>query len=215
MDGHLLRFNKNVTYGFIDLETFNLCLHFCHNRPWQVGVLKVKGEQIVDSKDIRINWHDAPHLKIGKEAAVITRFDQQEHDRLAVTPEQAFKKFWNILEEVDYIVMHNGLKFDLYLLKGYAEYMGVPWKFITPKVIDTKSVAQGIKMGIPFRPQEGTYMEYQYRMANIIAHGVKTRLAILGKEYNIEHDYERLHDAIVDLELNLKVWNKLKHQLDL
>lgn len=214
MDGHLLRFKKDVTYGFIDLETFNLCLHFCHNRPWQVGLLKVKGDEILFGKDIRVNWPDAPHLKIGKEAAIITRFDPEEHKRLAVSPEKAFPLFWETLKEVDYIVMHNGLKFDLYLLKGYAEYMGVPWKWIVPKIIDTKSIAQGIKMNIPYRPEEGSFLEYEYRMANIMAHGVKTKLTILAKEYNVDFDETKMHDAIYDLSVNVRVWNQLKHQLD-
>jgi hypothetical protein len=37
----------------------------------------------------------------------------------------------------------------------------------------------------------------------------------LGKEFSIEHEYDRLHDAIIDLKLNLKVWNKLKYMIDL
>jgi hypothetical protein len=39
-------------------------------------------------------------------------------------------------------------------------------------------------------------------------------LTALGKENGIEHDYEKLHDAINDLDLNLKVWNKLKWQIE-
>jgi DNA polymerase III epsilon subunit-like protein len=217
MDGHLLRFDKNVTYALIDLETFNLNLSFVQNRPWQVGVLKVKGETVVESHDLRINlrWPDAPHLKIGEGAAMVTRFNEEYHNRFARPAEEVFQTFWPILKEADYIIMHNGLKFDLYLLRDYAKYVGEDWKFITPKVIDTKSIAQGIKMGIKFNPKNETFMEYQYKMANIYAHGVKTRLEILGKEFGIEHDYEHLHDAIVDLQLNLKVWNKLKTQIEL
>ena len=45
--------------------------------------------------------------------------------------------------------------------------------------------------------------------------GVRTNLSSLGKEYEINHDYDKLHDALVDLELNIKVWNKLKWQVDL
>lgn len=217
MDGHLLRFRQDVTYGFLDLETFNLCLHFKQNRPWQVGFLKVQGEQIVESIDVRIKlkWPDAPYLTIGKGAAEVTKFNHHEHEKLAISPEEAFSKFWPRLKEVDYIVMHNGLKFDLFLLKGYAEYMGVDWKWMVPKIIDTKSVAQGIKMGIPYNAKKEPYFEYQYKLANSFARGIKTRLETLGKEYGIEHDYDRLHDAIVDLELNLKVWNKLKFQIEI
>ena len=45
--------------------------------------------------------------------------------------------------------------------------------------------------------------------------GVRTNLISLGKEFKIEHNYDKLHDAIVDLELNLKVWNQLKYQIEL
>ncbi len=215
MDGHLLRYRNDITYAFIDLETFNLNLSFKYNRPWQVGIIIVKGEKIIDAKDIRINWPDAPHLSIGKEAAIITKFDSVLHQRLAILPQEAFDRFWPLLETADRIVMHNGLKFDLYLLKDYARMMGKEWKWMMPKILDTKSIAQGIKMGIPYKPKDGPLLEWQYRMANIIVKGVKTSLKVLGPEYGIEHDYVNLHDAIVDLELNLKVWNKLKYQIEI
>lgn len=215
MDGNLLRYDKKIKYAFIDLETFNLCLSFIYNRCWQVGVLEVQGEQIIGSQDIRINWSDAPHLKISKGATEITHFNQQVHDRLAIDYKDAFPKLWPILERADKIIMHNGLRFDLYLLKDYAKMMGVDWKFIMPKIIDTKSVAQGIKMGIPYQPKDGDFLEYQYRMANIVVKGIKTSLKQLGPEYNIQHDYANLHDAICDLELNLKVWNRLKFQIEI
>lgn len=215
MDGHLLRYRTDVTYALVDLETFNLNLSFRYNRPWQVGILLARGEKVLDGRDIRINWPDAPHLSIGKEAAMITKFDPVLHAKLAVLPDEAFARFWPLMEQADYIIMHNGLKFDLYLLKDFAKMMGKPWKWILPKVLDTKSIAQGIKMGIPYKPKDGTFLEYQYRMANIVVHGIKTRLAILGKEYGIAHDYDKLHDAIVDLDLNLKVWNKLKYQVEI
>lgn len=215
MEDDLLRFNKNCLYTFIDLETFNLCLNFCFNRPWQVGLIQAQNDKIVAEKDLRINWPDAPHLKIGKEAAIITGFNPEEHKKLAIAPEEAFNQFWPMLENCDYIIMHNGLRFDIYLIKAYAEMMGKNWKFILDKIIDTKSVAQGIKMGIPYRKADGSFLEYQYRMANIIVKGIKTNLKVLGQEYGIEHDYENLHNALVDLSLNLKVWNRLKFQLDL
>lgn len=215
MDGNLLRYRQDVTYAFIDLETFNLNLSFKYNRPWQVGVIMVKGEKIFDAKDIRLVWPDAPHLSIGKEAAIITRFDPVFHNKVAVSPKVGFDMFWPLLESADKIVMHNGLKFDLYLLKDYARMMGKEWKWIVPKILDTKSIAQGIKMGIPYQPKDGPLIEWQYRMANIIVKGVKTSLKTLGPEYGIEHDYANLHDAINDIELGVKVWNKLKYQIEI
>jgi transposase len=52
-------------------------------------------------------------------------------------------------------------------------------------------------------------------MLNKHKKGVKTSLIALGKEFDIKHNYDKLHDALVDLELNLKVWNKIKWMLDL
>lgn len=215
MDGHLLRYNHGVKYALIDLETFNLCLSFRHNRPWQAGILEVHGEKVVNAQDIRIKWPDAPHLQIGQEAAMVTRFNQAEHDKLAILPNKAFEQFWPILENADYIIMHNGLKFDLYILRDYAKFMGKPWKWIVNKIIDTRAVAQGIKLKIPFQSKTESFIEYQYRMTNTAAKGIKTSLKVLGEEYEIEHDYVNLHDAIVDLTLNLKVWNKLKFQIEI
>ena len=51
-------------------------------------------------------------------------------------------------------------------------------------------------------------------MINIRKKGLRTSLGALGKSNNIQHDYANLHDALVDLELNIKVWDKLKYQID-
>jgi len=45
----LLRFDKEKTYCFYDLETFNLNLNFNFNKPWQFGILMVKGDKIIES----------------------------------------------------------------------------------------------------------------------------------------------------------------------
>jgi len=214
MEENWLRFNKQIKLAFIDCETFNLALNFQINRPWQIAVIKVEGEKILEEIDLMIKWDDCK-FKIGKQAAEITKFNQQEFNKVAIGPDEAFHKFWDILKWADKIIMHNGLRFDIYLLKGYAEYMGEDWSFILDKVIDTKSIAQGIKLNCPYKPNDDVWLDYQYRMANDRTKGVKTRLEILVKEYGIDHDYNILHNAIVDLRLNLKVWNKLKYQIEL
>ena len=51
-------------------------------------------------------------------------------------------------------------------------------------------------------------------MVNKRLKNMKTNLQALGKEFSIQHDYENLHDAICDLELNIKVWNKIKWMIN-
>ena len=82
------------------------------------------------------------------------------------------------------------------------------------KMIDTNCIARGIKYG-ELPKKDDNLTEYQYRLANSPRKDVKTNLTALGKEFSIEHEYDRLHDAIVDLKLNLKVWNKLKYMIDI
>ena len=45
MSDLLLRYDKEKEYVFIDCETFNLCLNSCHNLPWQVSMIKAKGDK--------------------------------------------------------------------------------------------------------------------------------------------------------------------------
>ena len=63
--------------------------------------------------------------------------------------------------------------------------------------------------------KKDNFLEYQYRTVAKRVRGVKTNLTAMGKYYNIKHDYDKLHNALVDLQLNLKVWNKLKWEIDL
>lgn len=216
MDEHLLRFDKNKTYTYLDFETFNLGLTFLVNRPWQVGIIQVKGEKITNTMDILVDWYKlAPHLKIGIQAAMITRYSQEKMDRYGIQPDEAFEKFWPSLEECDHLVMHNGLRFDLYLIKHYAEMYGKPWKHLMPKIIDTMSVVKGIKLNIPYNPKKDNFLEYQYKMSDIRVRGLKSKLSVVAKENGIEVDENRLHDAIYDLTVNKLVWDALKHQVEI
>jgi len=207
---NLLRFDKDKVYTFIDLETENLCLNFINNRPWQCGMIKVKGQEILGSKNIYIKW-DKP-IQVGKEAAAITRFDPYKYARIAIHSSEAFVAIKEWLENCDYIVGHNVLNFDIYLIKEFYQLYNAPWQHLIEKIIDTNCIAKGIKYGIPYS-SDLSLIEYQYKIVNERRKGIKTNLTSLGKEYNIDHNYETLHDALNDLHLNIKIWNKLKFQI--
>ncbi len=93
--------------------------------------------------------------------------------------------------------------------------MGQPWKQLLPKIIDTKSFAQGIKLKRPYRPGIDDLLEYQYRMANDNTKGVKTKLEIVAREAGIVFDPELLHDGVEDIKLNKKYWDILKYQVEI
>lgn len=211
MDEHLLRYNKNKTLIFIDCETFNLCLNFCHNLPWQIAMLKVQGDKKIDQKNFYLKWQS--ELKISQDAAKITRYDHKKVQKEGYDPKEIFPTVKDWLDHADYIIGHNTLGFDIYIIKEYYKLMGCNWQHLVPKFIDTNAISRGIKYEMPYNPKDNL-IEYQYKILHTKKKNIKSSLTFLGKENGIDHDYEKLHDAINDLDLNLKVWNKLKWQLE-
>ena len=212
MDEHLLRFRKDKKIVFIDCETYNLCLNFCHNVAWQVSMIETDGTKKTDERDYYIKWDT--DFKISEDAARITKYDDDFVQKNGKTLKQTLPTIQKWLDKADYIVGHNILGFDIYLIKELYKLHGEDYKPLVPKIIDTNCIARGIKMEIPYRAGED-FTEYQYRIYNTRRKGIRSNLTALGKEFGIDHDYANLHNALVDLDLNLKVWNKLKYSIEL
>ena len=76
MDNHLIRY-QNQNNVFIDLETFNLCLSFHHNRPWQAAMIKTENDKPTGKRDIYVDWWKETDLDISDDAARITKFNKK------------------------------------------------------------------------------------------------------------------------------------------
>ena len=81
------------------------------------------------------------------------------------------------------------------------------------RIIDTKALATAIAKDIPFTG--GDFINWQYRLLNYRERGLKTSQGFLLKQYNIDHDPKRLHDALYDIEMNFKVFKKQLFDLEL
>jgi len=213
MDEHLLRFSKNKEIVFIDCETENLCLNRSHNLPWQVAMIKTMNGKNTDEKDFMISWERELH--VGFMAAKITKFSPAKHKEKAVPHDQVFPTIKDWLDNADYIIGHNILGFDIYLIKGMYEQAGESYDHLMDKVLDTMCLMRGIKLNLKHKPETESLLEYQYKLLHTKKKGLKTNLQAVAKEFKIEHDYTNLHNALVDLDLNLKVWNKLKWQIEI
>lgn len=212
MDSQLLRYAKDKKFVMIDCETFNLNLSFHFNRPWQIAMIEAVGEKIVSSHDLFLKWDT--DLKISSGAAQLTRYDQKAFDKKAIPAKDAFKVIDKSLAQADYIVGHNLLGFDIYLLKGMYEYFGKDWSWITKKIIDTNCISRSIKLNYPYKNSEDL-LAFQYKLCNTRKKGVKTSLGVMAKELGVVFDQNKLHDALEDLKVNFEVWNKLKWQIEL
>jgi DNA polymerase III epsilon subunit-like protein len=175
-------------------------------------MIKVRGEEILDTKDYYVKWDRELH--VSKEAARITRFSAKTHKERALSYKEVFPTIKDWLETSDYIVGHNLLGFDIYLIRDLYKKMDEDYKPLLEKIIDTLAVARGLKSGEVYKPDKN-FLEYQYKMINYIRKGMRASLSALGKENEIPHDYDNLHDALVDLGLNLKVWNHLKWKIEI
>ena len=119
MDEHLLRFDEEKTLVFIDLETFNLCLSFEHNLPWQVAMIKIEGKKKVSEKNFFIKWDTK--LKIGSEAARITNYNPKVVRDKGLKPDEVFPTIEDWLDNADYILGHNIIGFDMFLIKDFYD----------------------------------------------------------------------------------------------
>ena len=211
MDEHLLRFDKSKKYLFLDCETHNLCLNKVSNLPWQIAFIEMEGDKVVRKNDCYIKW--GSEYEVSQDAKRITKFDQSKYERLAKEPLEVEQRLTEAIKNADYIIGHNLVGFDLYLLRSFYQSVNKNWDFFSDKIIDTLALAKAIKLNITI--PEGSDMQlFNYKMVNKRLKNMKTNLQALGKEFSIQHDYENLHDAICDLELNIKVWNKIKWMIN-
>jgi DNA polymerase III epsilon subunit-like protein len=217
MDGNLLRFNLVKKSTIFDMETYNLGLSFEINKPWQLGLLNVVGQEINETHDILIKWPNPPRfnsLMVNQIFKTTVKELESRIEQRGVAPEKAFEALDKSFENSELLIGHNILGFDCYLVKEFYKLMGKPWKHLLPKFVDTNCLAKAVKIPIKYQPGE-SLIEFQYRLLHFRQKGLKTKLEILGKEFGIEHDYEHLHDAFSDISLNLKVWEQLKFRIEL
>jgi len=176
-------------------------------------MVRVVDDHIVDEADIRVKWDS--HLKIGEGALRVVDYNKEENDKLAVDQKEAFDKMEEWLDWADYIVGHNLFSFDFPLIQEHCRMNNKEWKKWAPKIIDTKCLVYGLKTDYLFNSDEDDLFTYQLRIFEEFKRGVKTNLTLCAKERGIEHDYDSLHDALCDLKLNIKLFDKLKWELEI
>jgi DNA polymerase III epsilon subunit-like protein len=198
----------DLTYAFIDMETCNAALHEIHDLPWQASVVIVKNKQIIRDYDFFIKWTPLP--VVSKGAALKTRYDENKVISKGLPPEEVYNILLPEIEAADKVCGHNILFFDIYIWQAWARKIGKPVYNFAPKAVDTAAIAKGLKLGTSPN-DEADFIPWQYRSLHTRKKGLKFSLESLGKEFDIEHDYENLHDALTDLQLNVKVFNRLKY----
>jgi DNA polymerase III alpha subunit (gram-positive type) len=208
----LLRYDKDKTYCLIDCETCNLGLNEQLNLPFQVSILKARGNDILQEFDFYIKWPEV--LKMSKRSAEMTGYDPQIIKEKGVEPEIVLNIIDKELKEADFILGHNILGFDIYIIQSLYRKLNKNFYNFLPKLLDTFPIAKAIKLEIPYNKGDN-FTAFQYRLYHFRAKGIKCSLSALGKEYHVPHDYEKLHNSLYDIQLNWKVWNQIKYLIEI
>ena len=177
MDNHLIRFQKKK-FLFLDFETFNVCLSDQFNLPWQAATIlleygdgkngRIKSKEL-SRHDLYLKWDT--DLKISKEAKRITNYSESALKKNCIPEEEGFKIIYKQVKNTDYIVGHNVLGFDIYLLRNWFRKHGKNYDDLPYKVLDTFAVAKAIALGYRYKKNECGLLDFQMKM---IRHHIHT-----------------------------------------
>ena len=213
MNENLLRYKKNQKYLIFDYETCNLNLSSYENKPWQIGFITAEGSNIINKFDLLIAWDE---LKVSDDAARITNFSKSKYEKEKKDATKCLDLFEKYLYDEEYIVVgHNILGFDIFMHNIHRKLCGrhSDYSYLN-RVIDTNCVARAIKNDI-FYNKSSSLISWQYKLLNYRKKGVKTNLKQLCKDYSIEFDDKKLHDALYDVEKTSDVLQKMLWQVEI
>jgi DNA polymerase III epsilon subunit-like protein len=212
MKDSLLRFKRNQKYMVFDFETCNLNLCSKENKPWQLGFILCRGNKVEKKYNYLIRWDD---LNISADAAKITGFNRAKYEAQAVDPLEVLNFMEQYLYNPEYIKLgHNLLGFDIYIHSIFRKCLNKSPDFsYLDNLIDTLCLAKAIHEDI--RPPEGKTLPWQFKLNSLILKGKKSSINALCKYYDITVDEKKLHDAVYDVEMNFKIFQKQIHDIEI
>lgn len=196
-----------------DFETEGLNLGL--TRPWQLAYVETSQGKIIEEQDLYIDIHD---LNINPQAAAVTGFSWDVYNKRKRPADEVVK----IIEEKmiysdNILVAHNGLGFDVYVMANLFTYVGkkLVFKDFIYRVIDTLCIARGKFHGIEVPDDPRERLEMMYKMLSRIDRSFKGKLSDIAKDYGIDFDPTKLHDAIYDVRLLDKVYQRISYGTNL
>ena len=213
MKEDLLRFNNRQKFVVFDFETCSLNLASKNNKPWQLAYIVYQGDKKIEEHNYFIKWENLP---ISDEAKKITNFNETKYKKMAVDPEQVLQGFDKFLYDPQYLKLgHNILGFDIYMHNILRKSCGLKsdYSYIESS-IDTLCLAKAIKkdMSPPKNKQEFSF--WQFKLSSFFERGMKNSIQALCKEYDIDFDAKKLHDALYDIKLNYEIFRRQLWQVE-
>lgn len=210
ISGDLIKYNlENRKFLCFDFEG-NLNLHY--SQPFQLAYIIYHGKRIVESNSVYIKW---PKFDASRRVIQITKVDPRRVEEEGVAPEIVFEKFGKLMYDEQYsIVGANTLGFDTMVFYNCMKRLGLKhdYSFLT-RVYDTMSLFKGMKLNS--KPNWNNFLAWQYSMSSFIKKGLKSNVAYCAREFGIEIDENRTHEALYDCEIESKVFFTLVDKMEL
>lgn len=198
-------------YLTIDAETEGLNLRY--SRPWQISWVEHQGKKIIEEFDLYI---DLPNLFLSDKIKKLTGFDQKKYDTEKISPKKAYSILKPKLFNRDYkIVGQNILGFDIYMIAILQELANEPIDYsYMERIYDTFPLAKAWKAGLE-KPKHGDLLSWQFKILN--DRSIKKRVTQLQllKDFNIDFDKDKLHNALYDVKMCKLNFDALAKQLSL
>lgn len=206
----LLRYDKDRRYCVWDLETTGLCLGYA--LPWQLSYAVFTLERVIQQQTFYIWWDNLP---ISEGAARVTRFDPRAYKESAMEPDEVLRSLEaQILDPAISSVGHNLLGYDTMIHAVWRRKLGLREDFsYLPRTFDTLALSKAYKKGLPV--DRDNPLAFQYRALSVVERGLKASLSTMGREFGIPFDEHRLHDASVDIRLNIEVFKQLLWKVEI
>lgn len=209
----MVRLSHNRTVKTVAFDTETESLSLFRSRPWQLAYSIVQNNKVLKTVE-RYPWF--PDLNVSKGAAQITGFSWEKYKDLATPAEDVFEEFSEYLYNEEYLLAgHNIISFDFFMIKtlGLEAKMWKGWSF-AERAVDTLCLSRHYHNGT--KPSSENFFGDQLKEVGRPARGSKkATLSAMAKEFKIEFDPSKLHDAAEDLKLNIGVLNKLIYALDI
>jgi len=200
--------NKKIVLFDYETEGLNLT----YTRPWELAFNVYDKGHLIETKHAYLKW---ANLNVSKGAAESTGFDQNRIDVLGLDPKLVCDKFFEYLYDKSYTIAgHNILGYDSYIVNvcrrelGYSE----DYSFID-RIVDTHALSKAFKLNL--RPQEEeNFTAWQYRVLDLKAKGIKTKISVMCQDFGIDFDETKLHAAGYDVTKNYEILSELVKRLN-
>lgn len=210
IESDIIKYNfDNRKFLFFDFEGD---LNLFYSQPFQVAYSIYHGKKMISHKSVYIKW---PKFAASKRVKVITKIDPKIVEEQGVDPFLVFQEFAELMYDKQYsIVGANTLNFDTMVFYNCLKRLGLPHDYsFLRRCYDTNALFKGWKLGKV--PDYKNFLAWQYSMNSYVRKGLKSNVAYCAREFQIEVDENKAHEALYDIGIESQIFFNLVDKMNL